>query len=233
MSLLSGSRGSIRQFLDVLDKARKEVEEEGGASPRIAHLCISLSQYPPEDLATDHTRVKPSDWYPWFDLEHLAGCWDQDGRARHRWNGANEYGVAVQALIANAAEHLETLCLYGHREWGSGRMTRPDIVVPKAFPRLRELTFVGDEPVFSSQLSREDPMFPMLDRLHVVAEPSTSVDFQRWLVSAPNLKTLRVTCERCFARPRWMDSFLTMLGELQTHQHRAHTSAYLLIFKAQ
>ena len=224
ISLLSGSPDRLRLFLDCYKEAKgiahtpgraplkvhRRPRMEGTVTPKLRHLCLATTQCPPTTVASERAESLHAlaDRHYWYAVRLLGEEWKVfDGATDH-------YRSMVQELFQLVCEDLETLCAYGPEEWGPTHRTMLTFSVPRGFAKLRELSIAGFEPQFV-QLSARRPLFPVLSRLHVVTQTSRPkpVDFRRWVGDAPNLETLRVTCDNCFARPNWVESLQCVISE--------------------
>lgn len=235
ISLLSGSPDRLRLFIGCYREARKiawtpgratlkanrHARIEGTATPKLRHLCLATTQCPPATIAPERTESLQAlaDRHYWYATRLLGEEW-------RVFNGAaDHYRSMVQELLQLTCDDLQTLCVYGPEEWNPANRSLLAISVPRGFSGLRELSVVGFEPQFAPRGARR-PLFPALSRLHIVAETArpSPVDFRRWVGDAPQLETLRVTGESCFARPNWIESLQCVISESDS----IHNNTYQL-----
>ena len=203
VSLVTGSITKLRRLMVSLERARRVAQAERMPIPRLRHLCLNLvptcalrALSMPDVLGFDEaTRDRVSKLQYSKPKRGFFG-WTRKGLDWRRIVAEQtaEYGKLIQTFLRDIAAGLETLCLFGSGSSLCGIRSRI-IIQPfecPCFPRLRELSFQGDEPVFLNASKTNEPLFPALSRLHVDTKSHEQQgDFGPWLANAPSLMQLR------------------------------------------
>ena len=217
--LVAGSAWQVRRALQCLNDERKAAQAAGGTTPRVRHLCLSTvaifdANYwpargttPLSDASKEHIQT----------LRQHSRTWatEEDPEGQKAWNAfrmkiATEHYVAVSRFLLAVSLEVETLCLFGHgADIPMYNGYKPRIspatfrCTENGFPRLRELTFSGDAPVFLlpdktsifSAKRDSSPIFPRLERLHIAGHGNSKLDLAKWVTAAPALKDARFTLD--------------------------------------
>lgn len=202
--LFSDSCYTLDSFLACFKIAKHEAGKEGGVRPRIRHLCLATTPSTSHSFTNRRSRWDLTDVPSWFDLQHFGQLWNHK-----QWlKNLDDYHAAVQFILQYASEDVETLCLLGSREWSVGHdVPKPAMFVRGVFPRLRELSLAGVQPTLITTSHSLAPLFPVMSRLHIGADSMEVGDFQRWIVDAPRVRILRVTCDNYIITPHFLDEF--------------------------
>ncbi|KAI0723756.1 hypothetical protein C8T65DRAFT_564291 [Cerioporus squamosus] len=143
---LSSDPEAFAKFLDVYMEQRHRLPD---TYPRVRHLFLSLLPIEGEPI---YRKPRPS-------LYNAAHAYEE--HFRNLRDLGERHGATVCALMEQLAPGLETFTFI-RGEWKN---------VPSvncAFPRLRELTLVDGVPEFLRLEDTCQPMFPQLERLHLV-----------------------------------------------------------------
>ncbi|CDO68642.1 hypothetical protein BN946_scf184996.g73 [Trametes cinnabarina] len=182
---LFSSPTKVEKFLQAYQRER---DHSLDMLPRVRHLWLSY-----DENGHDLPQPSPSPESlkaPISRAEFLARL----QRRAQTWRSAHasldeQYNRVIPMLILAVAADLQSLAL-NHERW------RNTTVVRCCFPRLRELTLIGGNPIFLPFSAMEEGLvlYPSLQRLHLILTPvCKKIDFLDWARHAPMLTHLRVS----------------------------------------
>ncbi|KAI1797817.1 hypothetical protein LXA43DRAFT_268738 [Ganoderma leucocontextum] len=145
ISLLAGSPGKLRGFLECFENARSAARSvEGSATPRIRHLCLALSPATPTALSYQ-PGGKVLDLHRWLDTSSAAQYWDKAWTSYSK-HAVNDYHAAIQTLFRMVSGDVQSMCLFGSNEWWEDDLTGMPPIACSGFPMLTELAISGEKP---------------------------------------------------------------------------------------
>ena len=227
VSLTIGSPANVRRAHASLLKEREAARAAGTPVPYVRHLCFSFIAIPDSrhmDVPRPHRspvsfiiydddcsclRCAAAEHYNKL-YNHLWRIGGKKACDKHSRELAAEYYAVAEAFLTAVAPDIETLLLFGdYPRLSRGSLWRPLFRTARVtvgdggFPRLRELSFAGDQVSFERRKTSGrayPPLFPVLERLHVVAATETRFRLAEWVAEAPTLRDVRATLDLNVAR---------------------------------
>ena len=216
LSLISGSPTQVRRVHQALKREREAAQAAGSTTPRVRHLCLTLTPLPERTLGRFNCRplfIPGAQEHQETLRKHMKSRLGKEAWNAHGRKLAIEYYTEVEGFLAAVASHVETLLILGERPFlrRSGFMSHPGprigglTIGEDGFPRLRELSFAGDQISFgrvvpgqsfkssSSAGTTLPPLFPALERLNVTGFVQNRFKLVEWASQAPALRDVRIT----------------------------------------
>ncbi|EJF62244.1 hypothetical protein BD309DRAFT_971066 [Dichomitus squalens] len=195
VALLSKSPKQVARFYDAFIKERDAARH---TLPKIRHLCLAsairevtpLLELPPFRNDDDLLHIKQLLRQAEESKEQLRAEMDAEMR---------QYHADVSKLIQLVAPDVYSLSLIHCHRSGKPELRFEEQIEFRGFPKLRELTIVGDHPKFvlSEDAARDGAaLYPQLEHLHLALVSLTayqSLDVLSWTSDAPQLTHMRIS----------------------------------------